>query len=319
MSQILLSPITLNTLSPTLKAGLSIGLLGVSSISAAVATWQNKNQGENQKTKEILEPIKNVFTNTIPNFLNAEIIDGGKNIFKAYKDWKDKIPVEAFSTSNPVIDKLQKWRAASSSEIKTAINNSSENTKLLEEINYYIFEIGNIILEIIPHIQTILMDTLKQTYKSDDTSGLISIQKIETIIKDSNFNQMSSSVAEMASKLTETMSQINQEQIDTAVNILKSLNQNDISSFLQNTKTNSEEIKNNQSDYENNPEELMKVLLLGKDYSKNLKTNVESLINQVKQKKNQLKKKINDSSNAVDNLEKSLEGLKNKLQEKTTN
>ncbi|WP_216083542.1 hypothetical protein [Candidatus Mycoplasma haematohominis] len=314
MSQLLILPASIGTFSTTLKTGFSIGLLGVSSVSAAVATWQNKNEASKNEIKEAMKPIQETFTKTIPNFLKGEIIDGGSKIFQAYGSWHEKIEKDTFSTSNPLFSTLKTWEEAAVKGIKAAPTTISKNSSLIEEVNYYIFEIGNIVLEVLPHIKTILADTMKQALNPENSEGLISIQKIEKIIKDSGFNDLSSAVSGMASTLPETIGQINQEQIDTAINVLKNLKDNDIAEFEKKVKGNADQIKNEKEKYKDNPEELMKVLLLGKDYAENLKKEVETLTNAIKAKKENLKSKLgNNSEAAIQALETALEGLKNKL------
>ncbi|WP_216083513.1 hypothetical protein [Candidatus Mycoplasma haematohominis] len=102
MSYLLTVPFTSSTLSLPLKGGLSVGLLGVSSVTAGISTWQNQNVS-------IDDEVKKVFNDTIPAFLKENLWDGGKSIFDSYGSWKDALQDGIISTENPLLKTMGEW------------------------------------------------------------------------------------------------------------------------------------------------------------------------------------------------------------------
>ncbi|WP_216083357.1 hypothetical protein [Candidatus Mycoplasma haematohominis] len=315
MPQLLLIPFHISAFSFPLKAGLSIGLLGVSAVTAGVSTWQNKMVASDSKLTEALKPFTSVFTETIPKFFKEEIGKGGNSIFKAYGSWEQELSQEVLSTSNPLLTTLNTWSNSVKGGVENFKNGLSKNLSLIETINYYVFELGSIVQKLLPYINEILIDSIKET-ASPDSDSLLGVQKIEGIVSDSNSSSLWSSIKEMFLSLQDTISNFTNKQIGEIIEYLRSVKKSEISKFVEETKKNAEKIKNDASSYEGDPEKILTDLLIGEEGMKQAKEGIEKLIGALDKKQTAVKKLLGAKSDMFDTLKTSLNNLKDKFEAK---
>ncbi|GCE63676.1 hypothetical protein MHSWG343_06760 [Candidatus Mycoplasma haematohominis] len=310
MSHLLVAPFASSaTFSLPLKAGLSIGLLGVSAITAGVSTWQNQSVS-------IDEGVKNVFKDTIPKFLKENLLDGGESIFKEYGNWKDVIGNDVLNTENPLLTKVTSWGGA----IKGGVVSTEQiksTAAIAEEANYYLFELGTIVGKVIEFVPTILIDSVTETALDPGKNGenaSIGIQKIQSIIEDKGFNDCIDGLRSVFKVLSGTIEKITSSQANEVLNMFRNKAKNEIPEYLKTIKENTDEVQKDTEKYKDKTDELLTELFIGQKALQAFQSVLSSLISQLESRKTNGIKGV--SGDQVTALSETLTNLKTKFSKK---
>ncbi|GCE63450.1 hypothetical protein MHSWG343_04470 [Candidatus Mycoplasma haematohominis] len=305
MSYLLTIPFTSSTLSLPLKGGLSVGLLGVSSVTAGISTWQNQHVS-------IDDEVKQVFNKTIPSFFKEELGGGGELIFNAYKTWNQELN-DVITTDNTLLKTMGAWGETIRGGVsKESISKIQGFFKVAEEINYYIFKFSEIVRQFAEAIPTIITDTIQEANAgANNEVEALSFGKIESIFSSDKFDPFYKSLEEVSAQFAETLSGINSKQSNAILQVFRSEKKSKINDLLEEIKKNAEKVKKEENKYKNNLDKLLTDVFIGEGKIQALKQMITSLKQSVSTKTEALKKIVDMS--LITSLEQHLENLKTQM------
>ncbi|WP_216083514.1 hypothetical protein [Candidatus Mycoplasma haematohominis] len=308
--------------SPILGQGAKIGFSASLLLVSATATIFSFNAPTQEKINEIQkinEPVKNFFNTT----LSQAFTEGVSSIYEKYKSWfgeeiKENISKESLER---ITNQLKKWGTGTKSwggAIETTFKNG-----MVEEINYYLFQLGGVIKAVIRNIPLIARDSIIEGIRGETPAegnkkvlfGYQKIQKLVTNSKMINFLEAAKEVLQVHGKVLNNLTYRDGKAI---INTFKHLSQKDetrIKSALSLLETNSKSVKS-KNYLENETQKLLKDIFLGEGWKK-MKGEVEKLKKQLEEMEAQVKEALKEAgiSVEIEQFKKLLEGLKGSLPE----
>ncbi|GCE63481.1 hypothetical protein MHSWG343_04780 [Candidatus Mycoplasma haematohominis] len=293
------------------KIGFAASLLLVSS-AATVFSFQSPTKEKIKEIEAINQPVKEFFNSTI----SGAFTEVGQGIYSQYKNWFGEEIKSSLEKENlkKLSDKFKEW-APGIKSVGTTIHGAFKSG-IIEEVNYYLFQLGGIIKAVIRNIPLIARDSIISEAKGNESSNgkvLFGYEEIKKLVTNEKAMEFFESIKNVISSHGKVLDNFTYQDGRAIINAFKHLAQRDesgIKNGFSNLVNNAKEV--NKKEYTaQQTQELLKDLFLGQGW-KEMKKHVAELKKQIENMKTQIKSLIGEKTN-IEVFEKILEGLEKEL------
>lgn len=281
-------------LGSTLKVASCVGVAGVSVVSVPITL---SVVGSSARSKSLFTPL-NEGVNRVKSLSEKSMAGLDGKLKGEYSQFGERVKndYEGYLSNN--LNVLV-------GGVKSVETSGEFLKKNGEEINYYLFELGGVVKELMKNIPAVIKDSALEFIPGSQNRNLLSFQKISDIVKSKNITKFLTGIMKAVDQHKSLISQLSSKDAQGVLQIFKELPRKQIDDFLKEVETNESKLDKDSSSY-CNATKLILHLLVGKDKIDGIKNMIESLKTKISEMKDAITKIEGIGGEIVEQLEQQL-------------